>query len=74
MTTEDDVQGLGELSRELPAIDLDATTAERIARRARGDVGKGPSPRRLVEPALAAVIVLGYIAWVVVKILEALGR
>ncbi len=72
MTTEDDVKGLGELSRELPAIDLDASTAERIARRARDDVGKGPSPRRFLEPALAALIVFGYLVWVIVKILEAL--
>ena len=72
MTTEDDVKGLGELSRELPAIDLDASTAERIARRARDDVGKGPSARRFVEPALAALIVLGYLVWVIVKIVEAL--
>jgi hypothetical protein len=72
MTTEEDVKGLGELSRELPAIDLDATTAERIARRARDDVGKGPSPRRFVEPALAALIVLGYLVWVIIKVLEAL--
>lgn len=72
MTTEDDVQRLGELSRDLPAIDLDATTAERIARRARDDVGKGESPRRFVEPTLAALIVLGYLVWVIVKVLEAL--
>lgn len=72
MTTEDDVQRLGELSRELPAIELDTTTAERIARRARDDVGKGPSPRRFVEPAVVSLIVLGYLVWVIVKILEAL--
>jgi hypothetical protein len=72
MTTEDDVQRLGELSRELPAIDVDTITAERIARRARDDVGKGPSPRRLVEPAVVSLIVLGYLVWVIVKILEAL--
>ena len=72
MTTEDDVQRLGELSRELPAIDLDATTAERIARRARDDVGKGPSARRYVEPTLSMLIVLGYLVWVIVKVLEAL--
>lgn len=72
MTTEDDVQRLGELSRELPAIELDANTAERIARRARDDIGKGPSPKRFVEPALAALMMLGYLAWVIVKIVEAL--
>ncbi len=72
MTTEDDVKGLGEISRELAAVDLDASTAERIARRARDDVGKGPSPRRFIEPAVTALIMLGYMAWVVVKIMEAL--
>lgn len=72
MTTEEDVKDLGELGRDLAPVDLDSTTAERIARRARDDVGKRPSPRRLVEPALATLIVLGYIAWVIVKVLEAL--
>lgn len=74
MTTEEDVQGLGEISRELPAIDLDATTAQRIARRVRGDVGKGPSPRRFIEPAITAALLLGYVVWMIVKILEALPR
>jgi len=72
MTTEEDVKDLGVLSRELPAIDLDATTAERIARRARDDVGKGPSPRRFIEPGIATLVVLGYIAWVIVQVLEAM--
>lgn len=72
MTTEDDIARLSEISRELPAIDLDATSAERIARLARGDVGKGPSPRRFVEPAVAALLVTAYLVWVVLKVLEVL--
>ncbi len=73
MTTDDDVKRLGELSGELPAIDLDATTAERIARRARDDVGKGPPRRRVLEPVLAAMIVSAYLVWALIKVLELLG-
>ncbi len=73
MTTDDDVKRLGELSGELPAIDLDATTAERIARRVRDDVGKGPPRRRLVEPVLAAVVITAYLVWAIIKVLELLG-
>lgn len=76
MTTTDDekdVLRLAEISRELPAIDLDAQSAERIARRAGDSVGKGPSPRRFIEPALAAVIVTVYLVWALMKVLELLG-
>ena len=68
-----DVLGLAELSRELPPIDLDAQSAERIARRAGDSVGKGPSPRRFLEPALVAVIVSVYLIWALMKVLELLG-
>ncbi|CAN5921322.1 hypothetical protein BH11MYX3_BH11MYX3_42360 [soil metagenome] len=73
MTIDDDVKRLGELSDELPAIDVDASTAERIARRVRDDVGKGPPRRRLLEPVLAAVIVTAYLVWAIIKVLELLG-
>ena len=73
MTDQDDAAKLTEISRELPALDLDTTTAERIALRARADVGRGPSPLRFVEPALAAVLAAGYLIWAVLKALEALG-
>lgn len=73
MTYEDDVAKLAELGRELPAIDLDRATAERIARRARDDVGRGPSPARFVEPAIAAILTASYLTWAVIKVLEALG-
>ncbi len=72
MTTEDDVKRLGELSGELPAIDLDASTAARIARRARDDVGKGPPRRRLIEPVLAALVATAYLVWAIIKVLEVL--
>jgi hypothetical protein len=73
MTDQDDAAVLTEISRELPALDLDTTTAERIARRARDHVGRGPSPLRFVEPAIAALLATGYLVWAVIKALEALG-
>jgi hypothetical protein len=72
-TDDDDLLRFAEISRELPAIDLDAQAAERIARVARGDLGKGPSPRRFVEPALAGIVVTAYLVWVILKALELLG-
>jgi hypothetical protein len=73
MTSEEDVTRLAEISRELPAIDVDATSAARIAMRARQDLGRGPSPRRYIEPAIAAIVTGGYLVWAVIKIVEALG-
>ncbi|HEX3474130.1 MAG TPA: hypothetical protein VHT91_03765 [Kofleriaceae bacterium] len=73
MTDQDDAARLTEISRELPALDLDATTAEQIARRARDQVGRGPSPLRFIEPAIAVLLVTGYLIWSVLKALEALG-
>jgi len=70
MTDEDDLHAL---SRELPGVDLDSTTAERIARRARHDIGKGPPRRRLILPILAALLALGYAVWGVIKLIELLG-
>ncbi len=73
MTTDEDARRLGELSGELPAIDVDATTAERIARRVREDVGKGAPRRRIIEPAIATVLVVAYLIWAIIKVLELLG-
>ena len=73
MTMEDDVTRLAEISRELPAIDVDANSAERIAMRVRHDLGRGRSPRRLIEPVLATLLVGSYLVWAVLKIAEALG-
>ncbi len=72
MTTEDDIAKLTELGRELRSPDLDAPTAERIARRVRDDVGKGPDPRRLFEAAIAAAIVVPYAVWVLLEVLKIL--
>jgi hypothetical protein len=65
---DDDAAKLAELARALPTIDLDPTTAARIARRARHGAGLA----RLIEPALAAAFVTSYLAWAISKILEAL--
>lgn len=73
MTDQDDAAWLTEISRELPALDLDATTAEQIARRARDQVGRGRSPLRFIEPALAALLVTAYLTWAVLKAIAALG-
>ncbi|MBL9019823.1 MAG: hypothetical protein JNL83_36905 [Myxococcales bacterium] len=76
MTTTDDedldVRRLTEISRELPAIDLDAESAARISRRAADDLGKRPL-RRNLELVLVFAIVIVYLVWVIGKVLELLG-
>jgi hypothetical protein len=73
MTMDDDARQLAEISKELPSIDLDATTAELIARRARQDVGKGPSRRRLILPIITGITTAAYLAWLIIKLIEVLG-
>jgi hypothetical protein len=72
MTNDDDAAKLTELGRELPAIDLDAASAARIARTARSSVGRGPPLVRLIEPAIAAVLVTSYLVWAIAQVFEAL--
>lgn len=72
MTYDDDAAKLHEISRELPAIDVDGTCAERIAFRARQDVGRGPSIKRLIEPTITAIAIGSYAVWAILKVLEAL--
>ena len=71
--TDDEAKQLANLSKELPAIDLDHVSAERMAHRVRADLGKGPSPRRFVLPILAAIVVGAYGVWMLLKLLEVLG-
>ena len=73
MTMEDDVAKLAEISRELPEIDVDSISAQRIAMRVRQDVGRGPSARRFIEPVVATALVGSYLVWAILKIVEALG-
>lgn len=69
----DDEKKLAELGGALPALDLDTTTAEQIARRARDSVGKPPSRRRWILPIIAAVVTVSYAVWAILKALEVLG-
>ncbi len=73
MTYEDDAAKLGELGKELRPVDLDATTAEQIARRTRLEVGRPPSRLRTIEGVLAAILVVAYFVWAILKVVEALG-
>ena len=70
---KDDAQELAELAKDLPAIDLDTTSAERMALRVRQDLGKGPPASRFVLPIVAAVVVVAYLAWMIIKLVELLG-
>jgi hypothetical protein len=72
MTHDDDAARLAELARELPALDLDATSAARIAERARQDVGRGRSLSRLAWPVLSAVFATSYLAWAISQVLDGL--
>lgn len=72
MTTEDDIANVSKLGRELVSCDLEAPTAQRIAERARDQLGKGPDPRRFIESVIAAAIIVPYAAWVIVEVLKAL--
>jgi hypothetical protein len=71
MSYDDDAAKLAALGKALPSLDLDATTAARIAHTARQRVGRGPSPLRLVEPALAAALAISYLVWAIARVLEA---
>ena len=73
MTYEDDAAKVTEISRELRALDLDTTTAEQIARRTRLEVGRRPSRLRTIEAAVAAIIVIAYFVWAIIKVVDALG-
>ncbi|HEX4455784.1 MAG TPA: hypothetical protein VH143_33220 [Kofleriaceae bacterium] len=66
MTQDED--DLRDVSRDLPAIDLDPAAAERIARTAR----RGPPLRRVIEVVLVGALVAGTLVWTVLKVLEAL--
>ena len=68
-----DARKVTELAGALPPLDVDTTTAEQIARRARASVGKPPPRRRWLVPLLAAVVAITYAIWMILKALEVLG-
>ena len=74
MTPDDqDAQKVTELGGALPPLDVDTTTAELIARRARASVGKPPPRRRWILPIVVGVVAAAYAVWMILKALEVLG-
>ena len=69
----DDEHELAALGGALAPLDLDATTAEQIARRARDRVGKPPSRRRWILPIVAAIVTVSYAVWAILRALEVFG-
>ncbi len=67
--SEDDDQ-IATWSQQLAAIDVDATQSERIQQRTRREVGRGPSPKRFVLPAIATLGTAAYLSWTIYKIIE----
>lgn len=68
----DDAARVSELGGALAPLDVDATTAELIARRARQSVGKPPPRRRWILPIVVGVAAAAYAVWMILKALEAL--
>lgn len=57
---------------DLPSADVDERASQRIAARARMDLGRGRPRGRLVLPIAAAILVAGYMAWAIVKLVDIL--
>lgn len=68
--SDEDAKKLAEISRELPPIDLDDVSAQRIAMVARKQVGKGPPLTRFIEPAVIVLFTTSMVAWIVYKLIE----
>ena len=71
MRSDDDE--LASLGKALAAVDVDEHVSQQIARRARIDLVDGPSRARLVLPIAAALLIAGYLAWTIAKLIELLG-
>lgn len=71
--TDEDVAELSQLCRSLVTPDLEEGAAQRIAQRARGQLGRGRDPRRIAEPVVASAIVISYGVWVMIEVLKALS-
>jgi hypothetical protein len=69
----DDARKVTELGGALPPLDVDTTTSELIARRARASVGKPPPRRRYILPTVVAAVAVAYAVWMILKALEVLG-
>jgi hypothetical protein len=69
---DDDARQVTELGGALPPLDIDSTTAEQIARRARASVGKPPPRRRWILPIVVGVVAAAYAVWMILKAFEVL--
>jgi len=72
MTDQDDATKLADLAKGLPSADLDAPSAERIAKVARQSVGHGPPKVRFVLPILVGLLVTITLVWALFHVYEAL--
>ena len=70
MTDDEEIEAWG---KGLAHVDVDDHVSQTIARRARVDLGRGPSRARLVLPIAAIVLTAGYLAWTIAKLVELLG-
>jgi len=68
-----DDEQLASLGKALAPVDVDEHVSQQIARRARVDLGRGPSRARLVLPIAAIALVTSYLAWTIAKLIELLG-
>lgn len=68
-----DLRRLTDLACSLPVPDVDAVTSERIARRARQDIGKPRSIRILTLAIVAVGATVLYAVWMITQILLLLG-
>ena len=56
--------------RGLPPIDVDRDRADRNYALARGQLGRGESPLRFVEPVLVFALSSSILVWAAIKICE----
>lgn len=73
MTDRDDTALFADLARELPRIDIDEPSAQRIGQHARQAVGRRLPLTRYAEPVLVVLFELSLISWTVMKLVEVLG-
>ncbi len=68
--SDEDEKKVAEISQQLTALDVDSTSAQRIALAARNDLGRR-RPRKWIEAIAVAVFTGGFLVWAVIKVLAA---
>lgn len=68
MSVDDDAAKLYELGRGLSSTELDGPTAERLAQRARDELGRGLPRARWIVPIVTALVTAAYALWTVEKL------